>query len=73
MRKKLLLVTLIAAGTLTGLFSPAPAKASGGTGGSCVTYCSTPNACGYVCCFQQCCNGRCIDLDCAPPPPCGDN
>ena len=56
------------------LFGPAmhaqqaPAKA---TGGSCVTYCTTPNACGYVCCFEQCCNGRCIQLDCAPPPPCG--
>ena len=66
--RKLMLMTLIVAGALTGLFSPAPAKA---TGGSCVTYCTTPNACGYVCCFEQCCNGRCIQLDCAPPPPCG--
>jgi hypothetical protein len=68
MRKLMLMTLIVAAAALTGLFSPPPAQA---TGGSCVTYCTTPNACGYVCCFQQCCNGRCIDLDCAPPPPCG--
>lgn len=73
MRKLMLMALIVAAAALTGLFSPPPAQATGGTGGSCVTYCTTPNACGYVCCFQQCCGGRCIDLDCAPPPPCGDN
>ncbi|HEX4960306.1 MAG TPA: hypothetical protein VF173_05675 [Thermoanaerobaculia bacterium] len=67
MRKLMLIATLALTGAAAGLFSSPRAEA----GGNCVTYCSTPNACGYVCCFQQCCDGRCIDLDCAPPPPCG--
>jgi hypothetical protein len=67
MRKLMLVVTLALAGAAAGLFSPSPAKAAG----SCVTYCTTPNACGYVCCYRECCNGRCFILDCAAPPPCG--
>jgi hypothetical protein len=67
--RKLMLAVLVLAGSMTGLLSPPVATAD-----NCVTYCTTPNPCGYVCCFQQCCDGRCVDLDCAPPPPCeGDN
>jgi hypothetical protein len=65
--RKLVLLALALAASAAGLLSPAPVKASG-----CVTYCSTPNACGYVCCYQQCCGRTCVDLDCAPPPPCGE-
>ena len=68
MRKLILVSLLVLGGSAAGFFN-APAAASGG-GGSCVTYCSTPNACGYVCCYQQCSGNRCVDLDCAPPPPC---
>jgi hypothetical protein len=68
--RKLMMLSLLALGTsAAGLFSPSSANAAG-SGGTCVTYCST-NACGYTCCYQQCCGNRCIDLDCAPPPPCG--
>jgi hypothetical protein len=70
MRKLIVLSLLVLGGSAAGLFN-APAAASGG-GGTCITYCSTPNACGYVCCYQQCCGNRCVDLDCAPPPPCGE-
>jgi len=63
----MLVLTLALAGAAAGLFSPAPAKASSG----CITYCSAPDACGHFCCYKQCCNGRCVILDCAPPPPCG--
>lgn len=69
MRKLMALSLLVLGASAAGLFSPRPADAT-----TCVTYCTTPNACGYVCCFQECCGSRCIDLDCAPPPPCdGDN
>lgn len=70
--RKLMVLSLLALGaSATGLLSPRPADA--GSGGSCVTYCST-NACGYTCCSRQCCGNICIDLDCAAPPPCdGDN
>jgi hypothetical protein len=71
MRKLMLLMLLVLGGFTAGLFSAPVAEASP-PGGPCVTYCSTPNACGYVCCYQQCCGSRCVDLDCAPPPPCGD-
>jgi hypothetical protein len=70
MRKLMMLSLLVLGAAVAGLFSPRPAAASG-SGGTCVTYCSVPNACGYVCCFQTCCGNRCVDLDCAPPPPCG--
>jgi hypothetical protein len=70
MRKLMMLSLLVLGASVAGLFSPSPAAAAP-PGGTCVTYCSVPNACGYVCCFQQCCGSRCIDLDCAPPPPCG--
>ena len=66
MRKLLFLALFVLGGLAAGLFSPRPADAT-----TCVTYCTDPNACGYVCCFEQCCGSRCIDLDCAPPPPCG--
>ena len=66
--RKLVLAILVLVGSVAGFLSPSPAKA-----GSCVTYCSAPDPCGYVCCFQQCCNGRCVDLDCAPPPLCEGN
>ncbi len=67
MRKLMMLSLLVLGASVAGL-SPRSAAASGG---DCVTYCTTPNACGYVCCFQTCCGNRCVDLDCAPPPPCG--
>jgi hypothetical protein len=67
MRKLMLVMTLALAGAAAGLFSPPPAKAASG----CTTYCSAPDACGHFCCYKQCCNGRCVILDCAPPPPCG--
>lgn len=71
--RKLLLLSLVLAGSVAGLLSPSPASGRP-PGIDCVTYCTVPNACGYVCCFQQCCGDRCVDLDCAPPPPCeGDN
>lgn len=70
--RKMMLLTFALAVSSVALLSPAPAKAVGG-GGNCVTFCTTPNACGYVCCYQTCCGSRCVDLDCAPPPPCGDN
>ncbi|HSS48105.1 MAG TPA: hypothetical protein VLX28_04095, partial [Thermoanaerobaculia bacterium] len=60
---------LTLAAAASGLYSPKTATAD-----TCVTFCSPANACGYICCYQQCCGNRCIDLDCAPPPPCpGDN
>ena len=68
MRKLMMMALLVLAGSTAGLFSARTAEAT-----DCVTYCGPANACGYICCYQQCCNGRCIDLDCAPPPPCGDN
>ena len=68
MRKLFLLGLTLFACTSAGLFS-APAAASGG-GGNCVTFCSDPDPCGYVCCFETCCGNRCIQLDCAPPPQC---
>jgi hypothetical protein len=64
MRKLMLMVLALVISTAAFL-SPAPATASG-----CITYCSDPNPCGYVCCYMQCCGNRCVDLDCAPPPPC---
>jgi len=67
MRKLMLVAMLVLAGSMAGLFSPPVARAD-----DCITYCSAPNECGYFCCFKQCCNGRCFILDCAPPPPCGD-
>lgn len=70
MRRFLLLMLALVCSSAT-LLSPAPVKAAPG-GGNCVTYCSAPNPCGYVCCFQQCCGNICVDLDCAPPPPCGE-
>jgi len=73
MRKLVLLGILALIATVTGLTSPPPTEAAGG-GGNCVTYCAPVNSCGYICCYQTCCGNRCIDLDCAPPPPCpGDN
>lgn len=67
MRKLILLSMLALAGSAAGLFSPAPAKAAAG----CTTYCTAANACGYICCYKECCNGHCIILECAAPPPCG--
>jgi hypothetical protein len=67
MRKLLLLAFSVLVGSAAGFLSPSLAKA---TTSSCTTYCSAPDACGYVCCYKQCCNGRCVILDCAPPPPC---
>jgi hypothetical protein len=64
MRKLILLTLTVLVCSAVGLFS-APAAASGG--GNCVTYCTDPDPCGYVCCFQTCCGNRCVDLDCAPP------
>lgn len=67
--RKLLLILVALAGSAAGLLSPPPVQADG-----CVTYCAVMNSCGYICCYQQCCGNRCVDLDCAPPPPCdGDN
>ncbi|HEX9943545.1 MAG TPA: hypothetical protein VGG03_16145 [Thermoanaerobaculia bacterium] len=68
MRKLMLMVLLALGGSAAGLFSPPPAAAD-----NCVTYCTNPDPCGYVCCYKQCCGGRCVALDCAPPPPCGEN
>lgn len=68
MRKLLFVLLLVVTGFAAGLFTPAPVA-----GSTCVTYCSDPNPCGYVCCFMTCCGRICVDLDCAPPPPCGDN
>ena len=70
MRKLMLLMLLVLGGFAAGLFSP-PAVEAAPPGGPCVTYCTTPNACGYVCCYQQCCGSNCVDLDCVPPPTCG--
>ena len=66
--RKMLLLTLALAASSAALLSPAAAKPSSG---ACVTFCSTPNPCGYVCCYQECCGRLCHDLSCAPPPPCG--
>ena len=66
MRKLMLIVTLALVAAVAGLYSPPPVTAD-----SCVTYCST-DACGYTCCSRQCCGKICVDLDCAPPPPCGN-
>lgn len=67
--RKLMLVILALVSSTAALLSPASAKAS-----NCTTYCSDPNPCGYVCCYMECCGKRCVDLDCAPPPPCeGEN
>ncbi|HEY9421218.1 MAG TPA: hypothetical protein VIW92_07375 [Thermoanaerobaculia bacterium] len=63
--RRLLLLSLVLAGSVSGLLSsPAPVKADG-----CTRYCAT-NACGYTCCYRECCGRICVDLDCAPPPPC---
>ena len=64
MRKLVSVFLLIAAVFAAGLFSPSA------TADTCVTFCSDPDPCGYVCCFEQCCGKRCVILDCAPPPPC---
>jgi len=66
--RKLLLAFSILVGSMAGLLSPSAVKAA-----TCTTYCSAPDACGYVCCYKQCCNGRCVILDCAPPPICDFN
>jgi hypothetical protein len=69
MRKLILLTVLTLAAAASGLYAPRPAAAD-----NCVTYCRPSNLCGAICCYQQCCGNRCIDLDCAAPPPCpGDN
>ena len=67
--RKLILLTLALASAAAGLLSPLQAKPPGG--GNCVTHCTTPNACGYICCYERCCGDNCVILDCAPPPPCG--
>lgn len=64
--RKLMLVILALVISVAALLAPAPVKANG-----CITYCTDPNPCGYVCCYMECCGSRCVDLDCAPPPPCG--
>ncbi|HEY0511474.1 MAG TPA: hypothetical protein VGH73_06200 [Thermoanaerobaculia bacterium] len=69
MRKLFLLVLLVAGISAAGVFSPRPAEASG----TCVTYCRPVDACGHICCYEQCCGTRCVILDCAPPQPCGNN
>ncbi|HEX3532272.1 MAG TPA: hypothetical protein VH988_34865 [Thermoanaerobaculia bacterium] len=66
MRKLMLIVTLALVAAVAGLSSPAPVVAD-----TCVTYCST-DACGYTCCSRECCGKICVDLDCAPPPSCGN-
>ena len=72
--RKLVLLSLALAFSVAGLVTPPAASAGRCDYNSCVTYCSSPNACGYVCCYQQCCGDCCVDLDCAPPPPCeGEN
>ena len=65
MRKLMMLSLLVLGASVAGL-SPRPADAT-----TCITYCSAPDACGHVCCYQQCCGKICVDLDCAPP--CGGN
>ena len=63
--RRLLLLSLVLAGSVSGLLSsPAPVNADG-----CTRYCFT-DACGYTCCYQECCGKICVDLDCAPPPSC---
>ena len=70
--RKLVLVLVVLAGFAAGLVSlTPPATADGGSSGGCITYCNT-DPCGYTCCYQTCCGNRCIDLDCAPPPSCGN-
>ncbi len=69
--RKLILLSLVLAGSAAGLLSPSPASGAP-PGGDCVTYCST-DPCGYTCCYRTCCGENCIDLDCAPPPSCEGN
>jgi hypothetical protein len=65
--RKLLLLSLVLTGSAAGLLSsPASVKADG-----CTRYCAT-DACGYTCCYRECCGRICVDLDCAPPPSCGN-
>ncbi len=64
--RKLMLVILALVISTAALLPLAPANAD-----DCITYCTTPNPCGYVCCYMQCCGRSCVDLLCAPPPPCG--
>lgn len=71
MRKLILLTLMLLGGFAAGLLSPHPAAAAP-PGGTCVTYCNT-DPCGYTCCYEECCGSRCVILDCAPPPPCGNN
>ena len=68
--RKLILLTLALVSAAAGLLAPLQAKPPGG--GSCVTHCTSPNPCGYICCYERCCGGNCVILDCAPPPPCGE-
>lgn len=70
--RKLVLLSLALVFAVAGLAAPASAVRCDYN--HCVTYCSSPNACGYVCCYQRCCGSCCVDLDCAPPPFCpGEN
>lgn len=64
--RRLLLLSLVLAASVSGvLSSPPPATAA-----DCVTYCTTPDACGHYCCYMQCCGKTCVFFSCAPPPPC---
>jgi hypothetical protein len=65
MRKLFLLALTILVCSTAGLFSAPAAQAA-----DCVTLCTDPDPCGYVCCFETCCGNRCVQLDCAPPPQC---
>jgi hypothetical protein len=64
--RRLLMLSLVLAGSLSGLLSPAPVTAS-----DCVLYCTTPDPCGYSCCYRECCGKTCVFLACPPPLECG--
>ena len=70
MRKLILLALTVLLCSAVGLFSTPAAASRCFSNGNCVTHCSDPDPCGYVCCFETCCGDCCIQLDCAPPPQC---
>jgi hypothetical protein len=66
--RRLLMLSLVLAGTVSGFLSPAPVTAQ-----DCILYCTTPDACGYSCCYRECCGKTCVFLACPPPLDCENN